>query len=123
MTFDWNDYLRLAEDLYDSPQTSEEASYRTAISRAYYSAFHLAAQTLESQRTWRRAHTALDHKDLRDFLQRFHSQPKGKAGADLGRLYVLRVRADYEDEMTNPKADAQQSLRLAKGIVSLLPRF
>jgi hypothetical protein len=39
MTFDWNEYLTLAEEL---ALKNDEASKRTSISRAYYSVYHLA---------------------------------------------------------------------------------
>jgi hypothetical protein len=123
VSFDWNDYLRLAEELCESPRVSEEASNRSATSRAYYATFHLTAQTLERLKIWGRAHSASDHKEIRDFLQRYGSQVKGKAGADLARLYILRGRADYEDELPNSSADAQLSLTLARKIVAQLPKF
>lgn len=47
MTFDWLDYLTLAQNL--AGQTvivSEQAKLRSAISRAYYAAFHQAKQVL-----------------------------------------------------------------------------
>jgi hypothetical protein len=39
MPFDWNDFLTLAEEL---AARDDQASKRTAISRAYYSVFHAA---------------------------------------------------------------------------------
>jgi hypothetical protein len=39
MAFDWNEFLSLAEEL---AQNDDEASHRTAISRAYYAIFNLA---------------------------------------------------------------------------------
>jgi uncharacterized protein (UPF0332 family) len=44
MPFDWNNYLVLAEDL---AQHADEASKRTSVSRAYYSAFHDAMARAE----------------------------------------------------------------------------
>ena len=43
--FDWNEYLSLATTLSEK---ADEASQRTAISRAYYAAFHAA--TLHAKR-------------------------------------------------------------------------
>jgi hypothetical protein len=40
-SFDWTEYLDLAADLVG--RRGDPASERTAISRAYYAAFHLAA--------------------------------------------------------------------------------
>lgn len=47
MSFDWNEYLRISEDIYTQLKNSgrnDEALARTAISRAYYSAINLAAE-------------------------------------------------------------------------------
>ena len=43
MPFDWTEYARLAEELGTRP---DEASLRTAISRAYYSVYHQARDYL-----------------------------------------------------------------------------
>jgi hypothetical protein len=45
MPFDWNNYLALAEEL---ATRTDEASKRTAISRAYYCVFNLAFARAES---------------------------------------------------------------------------
>lgn len=45
MAFDWTNYLTLAEELATRP---EEASKRSAISRAYYFVFHIAFTRAES---------------------------------------------------------------------------
>jgi hypothetical protein len=45
MPFDWNDFFALAEKLAVS---ADEASKRTAISRAYYSVFNLAFARAEA---------------------------------------------------------------------------
>jgi len=39
-SFDWSEYLRLARDL---SANADEASQRTAISRAYYCIYHMAS--------------------------------------------------------------------------------
>jgi uncharacterized protein (UPF0332 family) len=41
MTFDWREYLTLAENLCTNSHTfpNQEACFRVAISRAYYAAF------------------------------------------------------------------------------------
>lgn len=44
MSFNWGDYLSLANALLTKPNTPgpEEAAYRSAVSRAYYAAFCIA---------------------------------------------------------------------------------
>ena len=45
MSFDWQSYLALAKTLN---AMSDEAAWRSAVSRAYYSAFHAASSTLKA---------------------------------------------------------------------------
>ncbi len=47
MPFDWINYLTLAESLAEEP--SDEASRRTAISRAYYFVYNIASDRLRSR--------------------------------------------------------------------------
>jgi len=42
MSFDWIEYIYLAEKLLDKP---EESSLRTSISRSYYGIFCIARKT------------------------------------------------------------------------------
>jgi uncharacterized protein (UPF0332 family) len=49
MPFDWNDYLTIAKEFKtrtdgQTPSNLNEAMQRTAVSRAYYSMFHLALE-------------------------------------------------------------------------------
>src|SRR6266571_2146542 len=92
MPFDWKDFLSLAQQLASS---TEEASKRTAISRAYYCAFNLAFERAElvgcrypgregyHQGCWRK------YSETPDFSCQ-------KIGAEGKRMLKLRVRADYE---------------------------
>ncbi len=46
-SFDWSGYLKLAEELGNRP---DEASLRSALSRAYYYVYHLALNRAEANR-------------------------------------------------------------------------
>jgi uncharacterized protein (UPF0332 family) len=46
MSFDWNTYIALAKTLNALPH---EAAKRSAVSRAYYGAFHRASDTLKTR--------------------------------------------------------------------------
>src|SRR6266571_1151632 len=92
MPFDWKAFLSLAQKLASS---TDEASKRTAISRAYYCVFNLAFARAESagcrypgkegyhQWCWRK------YSETRDFSCQ-------KLGAEGRRMLKLRVRADYK---------------------------
>lgn len=112
MPFDWNEFLKLAEDLALKPDV---ASKRTAISRAYYFVFNTA---------FARAKLTTGAAPA---VETFHSWCWNKytVGPDpacmqLGnigvRMKARRVRADYnaadifrlDDEVARTIADAKQ---------------
>jgi hypothetical protein len=92
MPFDWKDFLSLAQEL---ARSTDEASKRTAISRAYYCVFNLAFARAES--------TGCSYPRGEGFHQwcwrKYSETPDSfcrKLGVDGDRMRALRVRADYE---------------------------
>lgn len=92
MPFDWNEFLSLAQQL---ARRNDEASKRTAISRAYYCAFNIAFERAES-RGCRRPKGEGSHQ----WCWRQYSQNSDSACAKLGaagdRMKRLRVKVDYK---------------------------
>jgi hypothetical protein len=86
----WRDFLLIASRL---AADTTEADWRTAVSRAYYAAFHVARRLLT---------------DLKF------------AGRDLDTLRRLRNRADYDETpaLVQPQADAP--VQLSRGIIQSL---
>jgi uncharacterized protein (UPF0332 family) len=87
--FEWNDFLELAKDL--AARQDDEAAARTAISRAYYAAFHagrdyLARVGIPHDRS-RNAHI-----QVRDVLR----EESAQIGHNLAQLHFWRKRADYD---------------------------
>jgi uncharacterized protein (UPF0332 family) len=87
--FEWTDFLELAENL--AARQNDEAAARTAISRAYYAAFHAGRDYLV------RAGIPLDrsrnaHFQVRDVLR----EESAHIGQDLEQLHFWRKRADYD---------------------------
>ena len=112
MPFDWNNYLTLAEQLATGP---DEASKRTAISRAYYYVFNLAFAKAES--------TAGRHPPGEGFHEwcwsKYQNTPdvSCKKLANYGRrMKRRRVKADYnaaeiirlDDEVRRMLEEARQ---------------
>ena len=62
MSFDWADYLKVADDLKNIGSrgsiTYSEAYYRAAISRAYYAAFKIAQQFLDNHPDFPKQYTS-----------------------------------------------------------------
>lgn len=86
------DFLPLANRL---PAASAEPEWRTAISRAYYAAFHVARQVLEElgfRVPWAdRAHAYLTMR-----LNNCGDAQVQHAASDLHNLRSLRNQADYD---------------------------
>jgi uncharacterized protein (UPF0332 family) len=124
MKFDWSEYFNLAKEL---AETSKEAELRSAVSRAYYSAFCLARNYLrdiqQDTKLWRKktydinAHQYVAEKFI---YNQSKSQTMREIGKDLSRLRKMRNKADYEDTMFNLKREARTALMLAQNIISAL---
>lgn len=93
MPFDWTDFLRLADDL---ATRSDEASLRSALSRAYYYVFHLARKrVLRNGFVFRR-----DEGSHVQVWRNFSSSPDlecVKLAQIAERLKENRRRADYDN--------------------------
>ncbi len=124
MKFDWSEYFNLAKEL---AETSKEAELRSAVSRAYYSAFCLARNYLRDiqqyPKLWHNktydinAHQYVAEKFI---YNQSKSQIMIEIGKDLSRLRKMRNKADYEDTMFNLKREARTALMLAQNIISAL---
>lgn len=92
MPFDWNEYLTLAEEL--APR-ADEASKRSAISRAYYCVFNLAFARAQST-AGPRPPGEHSHKWCWTKYQNGPDPFCSQLGLDGDRMHERRVKADYE---------------------------
>ncbi len=127
MKFDWSEYFNLAKEL---AETSKEAELRSAVSRAYYSAFCLARNYLRDiqqyPRLWRNITYDINaHKYVAEkfIYNQSKSQTMIEIGKDLNRLRKMRNKADYEDTMFNLKREARTALMLAQNILLALSKL
>src|SRR5436305_11388317 len=100
----WREFLALGNRLATG---TTEADWRTAVSRAYYAAFHVARQLLADLNfTVPRADRA--HQYLVFRLSNCGASAVEPAGRDLETLRRLRNRADYDGApaVTQPQAAA-----------------
>jgi uncharacterized protein (UPF0332 family) len=86
------DFLTLARKLLAE---SDEADWRTAVSRAYYAAFHAAREFFVAMR-FRVARSDKAHSYLWLRLQNCGDQLLKNAGSDLADLRSQRNTADYD---------------------------
>ncbi len=127
MKFDWSEYFYLAKEL---AETSEEAELRSAVSRAYYSAFCLARNylrdiQLDPRLSWHKTYDINAHQYVAEkfIYNQSKSQTMIEIGQNLNRLRKMRNKADYEDTMFNLKKEARTALMLAQNIISALSKL
>ena len=113
---DFRDYLTLADTL---AKGTTEAEWRSACSRAYYSAFHVARRLLLGL-GFRVPQADRAHGYLWLRLSNAAHADVVKAGRRLGDLRRDRNRADYEDHRTITQAAATQNVRLADEVIRAL---
>jgi hypothetical protein len=125
MSFDWTEYLKLAQDLATQPtlQASEEARQRCAISRAYYAALKTAHNflcSLDPSFVFERMDV---HRKVRDKLLLRPDQPSKQLSLELDRLGLQRNKADYENTFDQLAAELPRALlraqRIIEGIANL----
>ena len=108
MPFDWNYFLALAEALATK---TDEASQRTAISRAYYCVFNLAFARAEMT-AGRRPRDAHSHQWCWEQYSRTPDQACTQLGVKGIRMKRLRVAADYKaSKIPRLEEEAQRILQ------------
>jgi uncharacterized protein (UPF0332 family) len=111
VSFDFRDYLVVARFLAD--RSGSEARYRSAVSRAYYAAYHVARPKAQRRDT---TITAGDHKKVWQALR-----GEDRAVASKGeRLRKSRVWADYRPENQLPQSEATLAVQWAEELVTAL---
>ncbi len=125
MSFDWTEYLALAQDLAGQRVTppTVEAKLRSAISRAYYAAFCKARNHLRDREGHLIPDTGKAHGIVSDLFQRSPHRPRKKIGANLNRLRENRRKADYDDFIRNLPNITSKALRQSEQIVTELGKL
>lgn len=121
MSFDWSDYLELANELAPRPinAATQEAKLRCAISRAYYANYCKARNHLrDKEGAVIPAHDA--HRYVIDILLNSTARNLKDLGKDLNRLRIDRIKADYHDEFNGVAAQTEVVLMLAEKVMSNL---
>lgn len=128
MSFDWLEYLTLAQGLANQTTqiSTQEARLRSAISRAYYAAFRKARNHLRdkenkslSQLTQGNTHQIVI--DLfEDLYRQRHDKRYGMIAQFLRDLRSMRNKADYNDLIPSLTKLAQSALLQAETVISWL---
>lgn len=121
MSFDWLDYLQLAQFLAGVSKNTpgQEANFRTAVSRAYYAAFCKARNYL---RDVDKDTQVTGTRDIHSYvLDQFMKSPdpiRGKIAVNLERLRRYRNMADYDDTMTINQTNVVKTLKQAEQVIA-----
>src|SRR4051794_2044477 len=111
-----SDFLDLADAL---ARGVLEAEWRTAVSRAYYGAFHEARELLLALR-FRVPRAAQAHAYLWLRLSNTGDAQVNLAGSELSALHGERNRADYDSHQTVARAEAQRAAAIGRQVVHWL---
>lgn len=127
MTFNWEEYLKLAKELtgQETPPSIDEAKLRAAISRAYYSAFHSARIYIQRHGGHRPLSQVYgSHESVIKWFLEHHERKYRPIGLKLQNLKDDRVWADYKPQMAkSPTAisfKAAQTLIEAERVIILV---
>ncbi|MGH2615404.1 MAG: HEPN domain-containing protein [Thermomicrobiales bacterium] len=115
--FDWEEYLELAEKLV--AWRGDPAAERSAISRAYYAAFH-KAKTYFLVKGGRLTFQGEDHGAVADWFKDSVHRDLRKIGIDVERLRRLRRVADYDERFAHLSNEAQAAVTLARRTVDVI---
>jgi uncharacterized protein (UPF0332 family) len=100
------------------------ASFRTAISRAYYASFHVASQTIENL-GFPPPKGANAHKQVAQLLQESGENELQSLGGMLGDLHTTRLLADYRLDRSDveTRRSGQSAVETCIQIVDGLEQF
>ncbi len=122
MSYQWSDYLSVADHLIEfSGQSSyAEACLRASMSRAYYAALLTARSLLRDQWGIEVPATAELHRFIPDWFLSEDNVAEQKIGTLLLHLRERRRRSDYDDNIANVSSLAHRSLADAKEVIEWL---
>lgn len=119
MSFDWKEYLNLARSLQNQQGSnySQEATSRSAISRAYYSAFCHARNFIRDREGFNPYNNAMDHSRVRKHFER---QRKSDISDSLNELRRWRNACDYNDTVNDLSELLKDALQNAQEVIDEL---
>ena len=125
MTFDWYQYLVLAEYLQDNRDTfpDREACLRAAISKAYYAAFCSARNYARDFDRLVLNESAQDHGSVKKHYIRAPDPKNRQVGNSLDRLRDSRNQADYLDSIDKLEELAKAAISQSKQVHTLLKQI
>ena len=116
MAFDWQEYLNLSDGLVTM---TLESAKRSAISRAYYAAFHKAEGLYRHYNpTYASTDNSQTHYVVWKWFESHSSRNYKKVGVAGFNLKRQRETANYRDEYPGIEQQATYQVARAKGIIA-----
>lgn len=120
MSFAWRELLDIADALAALKLgVSQEALFRSAISRAYYAAFGTARSQTGVLRVSTRK-SAAEHGELASFYAMRFGEAGEQIAVLLSRMRVFRNAADYDATFDDAEAICEVALKDAHDLLHLL---
>jgi uncharacterized protein (UPF0332 family) len=127
MSFDWGDYIKLAEKLQNETNKNsiEEAYYRSIISRSYYGVFCISRikAGLEFYRPRPRTGDPGVHEKVISYYKNSNIPEEKLIGKFLDDLRRDRNDADYDRRKRIDKDLAERAILKAKELLNILNRI
>jgi len=100
MSYDWGEFLEFSNHLKNNPDVPgpKEAAIRSAVSRAYYSAYHKAMEYGETI-GFKRNYDRTDHKSIITFFSSSTEIRLRYLSISLNRMRQDRLSSDYDDSL------------------------
>jgi len=125
VSFDWSEYLNLAQEMAGLAvgPSSQDAKLRSAVSRAYYAAFCKARNHLRDKEGHRIPPSGDAHIYVREQFQNSTDRLRRGMGSTLNRLRIDRNKVDYDDVVKRLPSMTTSVLRQAARVISDLGRL
>lgn len=119
MTFDWNEYLTLAQFLQQLSTTdvNQEASHRSAFSRAYFAAFCHARNYARDRHGLKLTYTGDDHSLV---MRHFRFRKAKGVAIKLDMLRKWRNECDYADSLSDLSVTLGSAITEAQKVITIL---
>lgn len=117
--FDWSRFLDVASNLL--AEARDEAALRSAISRAYYAAYHAAAAFVRASGLLQQRHT---HQGVWNALVHDPDPARTEAGKRGDQLHRRRIMANYRGAAPSDlEAFARDAVAEARSLVDAISRL
>lgn len=101
MEFDWREFFEFSKNIKNNPSVlgPKEAALRSAISRAYFSAYHYALDYAE-EIGYKRIDKGADHTGVLKYLSEYSDVKVIFLSNYLKKLHNYRLEADYDNKLS-----------------------